>query len=56
MSLRVYQPYEVAIENLLKLWEFICCIKTQEYQEDELKLSSILSIFNVVEAYAKSVS
>lgn len=43
---KAYQAYEVSIENVLELWEFTCCINTQEYKEDELKLSSILSMFN----------
>lgn len=43
---KTYQSYEVPIENVLELWEFTCCINTQEYKEDELKLSSILSMFN----------
>ena len=43
---KAYQPYEVAIDDVLELWEFTCCINTQEYKEDELKLSSILSMFN----------
>ncbi len=43
---KAYQAYEIPIENVLELWEFTCCINTQEYKEDELKLSSILSMFN----------
>ena len=40
-----YQPYLVAIESVLELWEFTCCINTQEYDEKELKLSSIMTMF-----------
>ena len=42
---KAYQPYEVKLENILELWEFTCCINTQEYDEKELKLSSIMSMF-----------
>lgn len=41
-----YQPYEVAMDEVLELWEFTCSINTQEYDERELKISSILNMFN----------
>jgi len=40
---KAYQPYEVKTENILEIWEFTCCINTQEYEEEELKLSSVLN-------------
>ncbi|WP_179343228.1 XRE family transcriptional regulator [Winogradskyella ursingii] len=40
-----YQPYLISKEQILELWEFTCCINTQEYDEKELKLSSIMSMF-----------
>ena len=43
---KAYQPYEVKTENILELWEFTCCINTQEYDEKELKLSSITRMFH----------
>lgn len=42
---KTYKPYEVKAEDVLELWEFTCCINTQEYDEKELKLSSIMSMF-----------
>ena len=42
---KVYAPYEVKMEHVLELWEFTCCINTQEYNKDELKLSSIVNMF-----------
>jgi transcriptional regulator with XRE-family HTH domain len=41
-----YQPYEVPLNEILELWEFTCSINTQEYSQQELKLSSIMSMFN----------
>ena len=41
-----YLPYEVHISEVLELWEFTCSINTQEYSKEELKISSILSMFN----------
>lgn len=41
-----YQPYEVPISEVLELWEFTCAIQTQEYSPEELKLDSIIRMFN----------
>ncbi len=40
-----YDPYEVHVQDILELWEFSCCINTQEYDEKELKLSSVMKSF-----------
>lgn len=36
-----YDPYYVPVEEIIELWEFTCSINTQEYDEHELKISSI---------------
>ena len=41
-----YDPYYVPVEDILELWEFTCCINTQEYDEHELKISSIAGMLN----------
>ena len=41
-----YKPYEIPIDEVLELWEFTCSINTKEYDEQELKISSILNMFN----------
>lgn len=41
-----YKPYEITINEVLELWEFTCCINTQEYEEQDLKISSIVNRFN----------
>ncbi|MDB4297375.1 helix-turn-helix domain-containing protein [Flavobacteriaceae bacterium] len=43
---RTYNPYDIHISEVIELWEFSCAINTQEYSESELKLSSILNMFN----------
>ncbi len=43
---REYEPYEIGINEVLELWGFTCAIQTQEYSPDELKISSILQMFN----------
>ncbi|PQV51224.1 helix-turn-helix protein [Jejuia pallidilutea] len=40
-----YPAYQVHKSDILELWEFTCCINTQEYDETELKLSSITQMF-----------
>ncbi len=42
---KTYKPYFVSKEEILELWEFTCSINTQEYDEKELKLSSIMAMF-----------
>jgi transcriptional regulator with XRE-family HTH domain len=39
-----YDPYYVKAEEVLELWEFTCSINTQEYEEHELKISSIATM------------
>lgn len=41
-----YKPFSVSANEVLELWEFTCSINTQEYNEEELKISSIMSMFN----------
>ncbi|MBD0833002.1 XRE family transcriptional regulator [Aestuariibaculum sediminum] len=40
-----YKPYHIHKKDILELWEFTCCINTQEYDESELKISSIIQMF-----------
>ena len=39
-----YDPYYVPVDEVLELWEFTCSINTQEYDEHELKISSIAAM------------
>lgn len=41
-----YKAFEVPINEVLELWEFTCSINTQEYSKEELKISSIATMFN----------
>ncbi len=52
---KAYAPYEVKIENVLELWEFTCCINTQEYDKQELKLSSIVNMFRELKVELKAI-
>lgn len=57
---KTYVPYDVKIEDILELWEFTCCINTQEYDKEELKLSSIMNMFQdlkvELEAFSKKAN
>jgi len=52
---KAYAPYEVKSEDILELWEFTCCINTQEYDESELKLSSIVNMFQDLKVELKAI-
>ena len=52
---KIYHPYEVPIDEVLELWEFTCCINTQEYDEKELKLSSIMTMFQELKVELEAV-
>lgn len=52
---KIYSPYQIEIENVLELWEFTCCINTQEYDADELKLSGIITMFQDLKVELKSI-
>ena len=39
-----YDPYYIPVNEVLELWEFTCSINTQEYDENELKISSIATM------------
>jgi len=41
---KTYKPYELSASEILEAWEFTCCIRTQEYDEDELKIDGILKM------------
>ncbi|WP_338357311.1 LexA family transcriptional regulator [Yeosuana marina] len=43
---KMYHDYSVPIDEVLEIWEFTCSINTQEYSEEELKISSIITMFN----------
>ena len=50
-----YAPYEVKMEEVLELWKFTCCINTQEYDEHELKLSSIVNMFQELKVELRAI-
>src|SRR5690606_37770512 len=43
---KMYHDYSVSIDEVLESCECTCSSNTQEYSEEELKLSSIMTMFN----------
>lgn len=41
-----YPAYDVNMDEVVELWKFTCAINTQEYTPEELKISSITTMFN----------
>jgi len=52
---KAYEPYQVNMGDVLELWEFTCCINTQEYNEKELKMSSIMNMFQELKVELEAV-
>lgn len=52
---KLYAPYDVKTSDIMEIWEFTCCINTQEYSEEELKLSSIINMFQELKIELKSI-
>ena len=50
-----YDPYYVPVNEVLELWEFTCAINTQEYEEHELKISSIAQMLTELGVELKSL-
>lgn len=43
---KLFHDYSVPMGEILEVWEYTCSINTQEYSEEELKISSIANMFN----------
>lgn len=43
---KIYNAYELALENVLEIWEFRCFISTKEYSGDEYSLENLFQQMN----------
>lgn len=41
---KIYQPYQVELKDVIEIWEYTCHINTQEYDAEELNISSIMDM------------
>lgn len=53
---RNYETYNVPISEVVELWEFTCSINTQEYDERDLKISSIAAMLTQLGVELKSLA
>jgi len=53
---KTYNDYSVPIDEVLEIWEFTCSINTKEYTQEELKISSIMSMFNELGVELKALN
>jgi len=51
-----YDSYTVPLLEVIELWEFTCSINTQEYDEKELKISSIANMLTQLGVELKSLA
>ncbi|CAL2087105.1 LexA family transcriptional regulator [Tenacibaculum sp. 190524A02b] len=51
-----YQSYYVPTSEIVELWEFTCSINTQEYDEKDLKISSIAGMLTQLGVELKSLA
>ncbi|OSY89263.1 XRE family transcriptional regulator [Tenacibaculum holothuriorum] len=51
-----YQSYNVPISEVVELWEFTCSINTQEYDERDLKISSIAGMLTELGVELKALA
>ncbi|MGB3607225.1 MAG: LexA family transcriptional regulator [Psychroserpens sp.] len=52
---KAYEPYLISKDIILEIWEFTCCINTQEYDEKELKMSNIMAMFQELRVELEAV-
>ncbi|MEP2935091.1 MAG: XRE family transcriptional regulator [Gilvibacter sp.] len=50
-----YAPFNVPASEVLELWEFTCSINTQEYDAQELKISSIAQMLTELQVELKGL-
>ena len=50
-----FSNYEVPYEDVLEIWEFTCCINTQEYKPEEINMGSIMNMLRGLKVDLKSV-
>lgn len=39
-----YQPYRIKQEDVLELWEFVCCLNVSDKKEEEINLESMMNM------------
>lgn len=50
-----FSDYEVPYVDVLEIWEFTCCINTQEYKPEEINMVSIMNMLRGLKVDLKGV-
>jgi transcriptional regulator with XRE-family HTH domain len=48
-----YEAYSVKIEDVLEIWEFVCCLSKSDKKEEELNLGSVMNILEELRVEVK---
>jgi transcriptional regulator with XRE-family HTH domain len=41
---KTYQPYIVIAQDILEIWEFVCCLKISDKKEDEISIENMMNM------------
>lgn len=39
-----YEPYNINLQDVLEVWEFICCLKLSDKKEEEINLENVMKL------------
>jgi transcriptional regulator with XRE-family HTH domain len=39
-----YEPYNINLQDVLEVWEFICCLKLSDKKEEEVNLENVMKL------------
>ena len=52
---KTYSPYNVKEEDVLELWEFVCCLATSDKKEEEINLDSVMKMLRSMKIEIESI-
>ncbi len=41
---KAYQPYTVVAQDILEIWEFVCCLKISDKKEEEINVENMMKL------------
>lgn len=41
-----YEPYNINLQDVLEIWEFVCCLKLSDKEEEEINLESVMKFLS----------
>jgi transcriptional regulator with XRE-family HTH domain len=52
---RLYMPYTVKDEDVIEVWEFVCCLATSDKKEEEINLESVMGMLRSMKIEIESI-